>query len=285
MHKLSERHKGESPKITLRMDPGMLRAVDKEARGLKGDRSAAIRSLIERATGAGITAAVGGAIVAQEELRELKARLEKVESERDEAIAQRKAADHGAKRTMEAWAEARKELDAALARAREAIDSRYAATKERDEATAKLSDAFIERDEARAEVERLRTELEQERKVSEGRRETLLKKSDELRAEWLRAERAEGEVSRLKTELDALKTARRIIAETPAEIVRETAQSDDTARNTALRARWKALSIPLRTFVTKYGITRTPFQKWAAGERDMHGETLGKYEAAIGLEE
>ena len=121
--------------------------------------------------------------------------------------------------------------------------------------------------------------------MSEGRRETLLKKSDELRAEWLRAERAEGEVSRLKTELDALKTARRIIAETPAEIVRETAQSDDTARNTALRARWKALSIPLRTFVTKYGITRTPFQKWAAGERDMHGETLGKYEAAIRSEE
>ena len=251
MHKLSERHKGESPKITLRMDPGMLRAVDKEARGLKGDRSAAIRSLIERATGAGITAAVGGAIVAQEELRELKARLEKVESERDEAIAQRKAADHGAKRTMEAWAEARKELDAALARAREAIDSRYAATKERDEATAKLSDAFIERDEARREIERL------------------------------------------KTELDALKTAQRIIAETPAEIKAEVfasieqakAERDDTARNTSLRARWHALKQPLRAFVSKHSITRTPFQKWAAGERDMHGETLGKYEAAIGSEE
>ena len=32
-------------------------------------------------------------------------------------------------------------------------------------------------------------------------------------------------------------------------------------------------------------ITRTPFQKWAAGERDMHGETLAKYEAAIRSEE
>ena len=254
MHKLSERHKGESPKITLRMDPGMLRAVDKEARGLKGDRSAAIRSLIERATGAGITAAVGGAIVAQEELRELKARLEKVESERDEAIAQRKAADHGAKRTMEAWTEARKELDAALAQASAAADSRYAATKERDEATAKLSDAFIERDEARAEVERLRTELAAYTKEVSGE----LRKINKEFAQMLGKEY---------------------------EPTDESEPADDTARNTSLRARWKALSIPLRTFVTKHGVTRTPFQKWAAGERDMHGETLGKYEAAIRSEE
>jgi hypothetical protein len=63
------------------------------------------------------------------------------------------------------------------------------------------------------------------------------------------------------------------------------AQGDDAAVNDALRARYRALSIPLRAFVAKHSITRTPFQKWVAGERDMHGETLAKYEAAIKSEE
>ena len=133
MDKLSEKYNGESPKVTIRMDPGMLRLVDREARRIDGNRSAALRSLVMRATGAGVTAAVSAAATAQKELAD--------------------------------------------------------------------------------------------------------------------------------------------------------AASDDTARNTALRARWKALSIPLRTFVTKHGVTRTPFQKWAAGERDMHVATLGKYEAAIRSEE
>lgn len=251
MERLNEKHEGESPKVTLRMDPSMIKVVDREAKRIDGTRSAALRSLVMRATGAGVTAAVSAAATAQKELadaasaegtlrrslRAMEERAVKAESERDEAIAQRKAADSGAKKTMEAWTEVRKELDAARTRAINITDAHDVAVSERDE--------------ARAEVERL------------------------------------------KTELEALKTAHRIIAETPAEIKAEVfasieqakAERDDTARNTSLRARWRALKQPLRAFVAKHGITRTPFQKWAAGERDMHGETLEKYEAAIRSEE
>ena len=356
MERLNEKHEGESPKVTLRMDPSMIKVVDREAKRIDGTRSAALRSLVMRATGAGVTAAVGGAMVAQAEVSEIKARLEKAENllegaradrdklkresargaedyrklnaelketerardkaredldaavarvgaaieardaakqERDEAIAQRKEADHGAKKTMEAWNQVRKDLDAARTRVIAVTDAHDKMARERDAAI--------------AEVARLKTELEQERKVSEGRREMLLKKSDELRAEWLRAERTEGEVSRLKAELDALKsaaikTAHKIIAETPAEVaevaevVREAEQPAQTKpsittlnspryKNDALRARYRALNTSLRPFVAKHGITRTPFQKWVAGERDMHGETLAKYEAAIKSEE
>lgn len=255
MEKLNEKYSGESPKITTRMDPGMLKIVDKEAKRIGGNRSAALRSLVMRSTGAGVTAAVSAAATAQKELadaasaegtlrrslRAMEERAVKAESERDEAIAQRKAADSGAKKTMEAWAEARKELDAM-------INARNAVMLERDTLKSHLASVELERDELRAQ----------------------LKQRDE--------------------EINAIRTAHRIIAEAPAEIVREAETpiaepTDDTARNTSLRARWRALKQPLRAFVAKHGITRTPFQKWAAGERDMHGETLEKYEAAIRSEE
>lgn len=53
------------------------------------------------------------------------------------------------------------------------------------------------------ECERLRAELYTERAVSESRRKVLAEKADGMRAEWLRAERAEGEVTRLRSQLDA----------------------------------------------------------------------------------
>lgn len=259
MKRLNEKHEGESPKVTLRMDPSMIKVVDREAKRIDGTQSAALRSLVMRATGAGVTAAVSAAATAQKELadaasaegtlrrslRAMEERAEKAEHERDEAIAQRKEADHGAKKTMDAWNQVRKDLDAARTRVIAVTDAHDEMARERDAAIA--------------------------------------------------------EVARLKTELDALKTAaiktaHKIIAETPAEVAevaevaRETeqpvlAQSDDAAVNDALRVRYRALSIPLRAFVSKHNITRTPFQKWVAGERDMHGETLAKYEAAIRSEE
>ena len=59
-------------------------------------------------------------------------------------------------------------------------------------------DAFIAE---RAEAERLRLE-------SDGRLRALLDKSDELKAEWTRAESAESEISRLKAENELLKSTR-----------------------------------------------------------------------------
>lgn len=53
----------------------------------------------------------------------------------------------------------------------------------------------------RAEVERLRAALGAEVATSEGRCKVLFEKSDELRAEWQRAERAEAEVERLRQSL------------------------------------------------------------------------------------
>jgi chromosome segregation ATPase len=248
MERLNEKHEGESPKVTLRMDPSMIKVVDREAKRIDGTRSAALRSLVMRATGAGVTAAVGGAMVAQAEVSELKTRLEKAEQERDEAIAQRKEADRSAKKTMEAWNQVRKDLDAAKREREDLITSRNAIALERDTLKSHLVSVESERDELLAQ----------------------LKQRDE--------------------EINALRTAHKVIAETPAEVVREAeqpmpAQSDDAALNTALRARYRALNTPLRAFVSKHNITRTPFQKWVAGERDMHGETLAKYEAAIKSEE
>lgn len=234
MERLNEKHEGESPKVTLRMDPSMIKVVDREAKRIDGTRSAALRSLVMRATGA--------------EVSELKTRLEKAEQERDEAIAQRKEADRSAKKTMEAWNQVRKDLDAAKREREDLITSRNAIALERDTLKSHLASVESERDELLAQ----------------------LKQRDE--------------------EINALRTAHKIIAETPAEVVREAEQpmiapSDDAAVNDALRARYRALSIPLRAFVAKHSITRTPFQKWVAGERDMHGETLAKYEAAIKSEE
>jgi chromosome segregation ATPase len=238
MERLNEKHEGESPKVTLRMDPSMIKVVDREAKRIDGTRSAALRSLVMRATGA--------------EVSELKTRLEKAEQERDEAIAQRKEADRSAnrsaKKTMDAWDQARKDLDAAKREREDLITSRNAIALERDTLKSHLVSVETERDDALAQ----------------------LKQRDE--------------------EISTLRTAHKIIAETSAEIVREAEQpmiapSDDAAVNDALRARYRALSIPLRAFVAKHSITRTPFQKWVAGERDMHGETLAKYEAAIKSEE
>jgi FtsZ-binding cell division protein ZapB len=252
MERLNEKHEGESPKVTLRMDPSMIKVVDREAKRIDGTRSAALRSLVMRATGDGVTVAIGGAMVAQAEVNELKARLEKAEHERDEAIAQRKEADRSAnrsaKKTMDAWNQVRKDLDAAKREREDLITSRNAIALERDTLKSHLASVETERDDALAQ----------------------LKQRDE--------------------EISTLRTAHKIIAETPAEVVREAEQpmiapSDDAAVNDALRARYRALSIPLRAFVAKHSITRTPFQKWVAGERDMHGETLAKYEAAIKSEE
>jgi chromosome segregation ATPase len=253
MERLNEKHEGESPKVTLRMDPSMIKVVDREAKRIDGTRSAALRSLVMRATGAGVTA----------EVSELKARLEKAEHERDEAITQRKEADRSAnrsaKKTMDAWNQVRKDLDAAKREREDLITSRNAIALERDTLKSHLVSVESERDELLAQ----------------------LKQRDE--------------------EINALRTAHKIIAETPAEVVREAEQpviaqteQDEPSvttinspryKNDALRARYRALSIPLRAFVAKHSITRTPFQKWVAGERDMHGETLAKYEAAIKSEE
>jgi hypothetical protein len=166
-----------------------------------------------------------------------------------------------------------RERDAAVDRSRVAIEARDAAKRERDEALA----------EKEAMAEMLRVSMSETKK--------LKREADSL----------DVHISELRAELDALKTAaiktaHKIIAETPvevaevAEVAREAeqpmpAQSDDAALNTALRARYRALNTPLRAFVSKHNITRTPFQKWVAGERDMHGETLAKYEAAIRSEE
>jgi FtsZ-binding cell division protein ZapB len=136
MERLNEKHEGESPKVTLRMDPSMIKVVDREAKRIDGTRSAALRSLVMRATGDGVTAAIGGAMVAQAEVSELKARLEKAEHERDEAITQRKEADRSAnrsaKKTMDAWDQARKDLDAAKREREDLITSRNAIALERD---------------------------------------------------------------------------------------------------------------------------------------------------------
>jgi chromosome segregation ATPase len=198
-------------------------------------------------------------MVAQAEVSELKTRLEKAEQERDEAIAQRKEADRSAKKTMEAWNQVRKDLDAAKREREDLITSRNAIALERDTLKSHLVSVESERDELLAQ----------------------LKQRDE--------------------EINALRTAHKVIAETPAEVVRETEQpviaqteQDEPSvttinspryKNDALRARYRALNTSLRPFVSKHNITRTPFQKWVAGERDMHGETLQKYEAAIRSEE
>jgi hypothetical protein len=50
------------------------------------------------------------------------------------------------------------------------------------------------------ELAALQSRLEQAEAESEARRLTLIQKSDELRNEWIRAERAEAEVERLKRE-------------------------------------------------------------------------------------
>jgi chromosome segregation ATPase len=227
MERLNEKHEGESPKVTLRMDPSMIKVVDREAKRIDGTRSAALRSLVMRATGAGVTA----------EVSELKARLEKAEHERDEAIAQRKEADRSAKRERE-----------------DLITSRNAVMLERDTLKSHLASVETERDDALARVEKLSAELDAYTKEVSGE----LRKINKEFAQMLGKEY---------------------------EPTDESDPTDDTARNTSLRARWHALKQPLRAFVSKHSITRTPFQKWAAGERDMHGETLQKYEAAIRSEE
>jgi chromosome segregation ATPase len=209
------------------MDPSMIKVVDREAKRIDGTRSAALRSLVMRATGAGVTA----------EVSELKARLEKAEHERDEAIAQRKEADRSAKRERE-----------------DLITSRNAVMLERDTLKSHLASVETERDDALARVEKLSAELDAYTKEVSGE----LRKINKEFAQMLGKEY---------------------------EPTDESDPTDDTARNTSLRARWHALKQPLRAFVSKHSITRTPFQKWAAGERDMHGETLQKYEAAIRSEE
>ena len=84
--------------------------------------------------------------------------------------------------------------------------------------------------------------------------------------------------------LDALLASAPVVV-APKPSIAPVEPSKDAADNTTLRARWTALKVPLRPFVARHDITRTPFQKWVAGERDMHGETLAKYEAAIAVEE
>jgi chromosome segregation ATPase len=224
MERLNEKHEGESPKVTLRMDPSMIKVVDREAKRIDGTRSAALRSLVMRATGDGVTAAIGGAMVAQAEVSELKARLEKAEHERDEAITQRKEADRSAnrsaKKTMDAWDQVRKDLDAAKREREDLITSRNAIALERDTLKSHLVSVESERDELLAQ----------------------LKQRDE--------------------EINALRTAHKIIAETPAEVVREAEQpmiaqteQDEPSvttinspryKNDALRARYRALNTSLR---------------------------------------
>lgn len=43
--------------------------------------------------------------------------------------------------------------------------------------------------------------------ISEGRKQVALEKADEARREWMRAERAEAEVARLRAALDAIREA------------------------------------------------------------------------------
>lgn len=196
MHKLNEKTEGESPRVTLRMDAGCMKIVERVARSLKGDKSQAIRAIVQ---------AHGQGNKTQD--------VSAIEKERDDA---------------------RRERDA-YKRAKEENNERF--MRERDEALA-------ERDSAREALKNARKELDALHSVP------------------------------VVPVPDAHKPA-----SAPVE------PADDAVHNTTLRARWTTLKIPLRAFVARHDITRTPFQKWAAGERDMHGETLARYEAAIAAEE
>lgn len=62
-----------------------------------------------------------------------------------------------------------------------------------------------ERAEDRKERKALRAEVERLNGESAGRLEQLLRKADEARWEWMRAEKAEGELTTLRAEVEALK--------------------------------------------------------------------------------
>lgn len=119
-----------------------------------------------------------------------------------------------------------------------------------------------------------RDDAARERDALAAVRDQVVKERDEAREALRLAQEA----------LDALRaSAPKVVAHKPVSAPVE--PTDDAVHNATLRARWTALKVPLRPFVARHDITRTPFQKWCAGERDMHGETLGKYEAAIAAEE
>lgn len=182
MHKLNKKAEGESPRVTLRMDAGCMKIVERVARSLKGDKSQAIRAIVQA---------------------------------------------HGA-----------------------------------HDALATVRDQVVrERDEAR-EALRLAQEA-----------------LDALRASAPKVVAPEPVSAPATHDLDALKRSAKEAG------VSVTEFNSSRYKNDALRARWTALKIPLRAFVARHDITRTPFQKWAACERDMHGETLARYEAAIAAEE
>lgn len=209
MERLSSKHEGESPKVTLRMDPAMVKTVDREARRRGCGRSEAIRSLLARA---GSAATTTGDVTVMDSLRK----------ERDEL-------KRAAERTSEDYERLRARLKAAE-------DERDTLRTERDAATQSLGAAQADAAESRREVARLRAEIER--------------------------------------------------AQEPVAVTPDTApDAAEVIDATALRARYRALNVSLRGFVTKHNITRSPFQRWIAGERDMHGETLKAYAAAIAAEE
>ena len=189
MHKLNKKAEGESPRITLRMDAGCMKIVERVARSLKGDKSQAIRAIVQ----------------AHEDL---------VRRGRDDA-------------------------NGALKVAQQVVNE---ALKERDDA---------------------------------------LKERDAIAEDLASAKKS---IDRLLIECDELR-ARIAVPVAPKTSIAPVEPADDAVPNTTLRARWTALKAPLRPFVARHDITRTPFQKWVAGDRDMHGETLAKYEAAIAVEE
>ncbi len=230
MERLSSKHEGESPKVTLRMDPAMVKTVDREARRKGCGRSEAIRSLLARA-GASTTTTTSD-VTAVDALRK----------ERDEL-------KRAAERTSEDYERLRARLKAAE-------EERDALRTERDAATQSLGAAQADAAESRREVERLRAENERRG------------------------------IARLWAEIESeqQKVAQETSAVT-AEVAPTIIVTPDPLAADALRARYKALNVSLRGFVTKYNITRSPFQRWVAGERDTHGETLKAYAAAIEAEE
>lgn len=161
------------------------------------------------------------------------------------------------------------------------------ARQERDEARAHAITLVKERDTARADAVRLGEERDDaiiERDAARG-------EVDALRAE----------IAALRSELLAATLRTNVPQEVPARRPREkapvgpssvpsaapavaTPATDHVIADTALRARWTALKVPLRPFVARYGVTRTPFQKWAAG-RVASPAMLAEYTAAITAEE